>query len=170
MTFPAREDQGPAQAPTQYPGVNNTVSYDEDIYVGYRYYDQNGQEPLFPFGYGHSYTTFSLDGLRVSGRSGGGYDVSVTVTNTGSRKGAAVVQLYVGFPTSAQEPPRQLRGFAKVMLNSGQQEVVDMALDGPSFATWSTTDHAFVVLPGTYQIQVGTSSRDLPLETAVVLP
>ncbi len=169
MTFPAREDQGPAQEPTQYPGVNDTVSYDEDIYVGYRYYDQYGQEPLFPFGYGLSYTTFSLGGLRVSGRSGGEYDVSVTVTNTGSRKGAAVVQLYVGFPTSAEEPPQQLKAFAKVMLNPGQRQVVDMLLDRASFATWSTTDNAFVVHPGTYQIQVGTSSRDLALRTTLML-
>src|SRR5262249_53612236 len=97
MTFPAGPDQGPATQPTQYPGVGGEVHYDEDIFVGYRYYDQFGQEPLFPFGYGLSYTSFSLDRLRVRPRdSGQKYNVSVRVKNTGTRAGTAVVQLYVG--------------------------------------------------------------------------
>src|SRR5262249_22123550 len=111
MTFPASPDQGPGTQPTQYPGVGGVVSYDEGIFVGYRYYDQFGQQPLFPFGYGLSYTSFSLGRLRVQRRMRGQkYNVSLRVRNTGTRAGAAVVQLYVGFPASTGEPPNQLKG------------------------------------------------------------
>jgi beta-glucosidase len=169
MTYPVGEDQGPATAPAQYPGVNGVVSYDEGIYVGYRYYDQFAQQPLFPFGYGLSYTSFSLDRLRVGRRHGGRYRVSVRVTNTGHRAGAEVVQLYVAFPASADEPPNQLRAFAKVSVAAGRRKRVRMALDRSSFATWSTADVAWVVEPGEYRLRVGTSSRDLPAEASVVL-
>jgi beta-glucosidase len=170
MTFPAGEDQGPATQLSQYPGVDGIVHYDEDIDVGYRYYDRFGQQPLFPFGHGLSYTSFSLDHLRVTRRHGGKYRVSVRVTNTGAREGAAVVQLYVGFPASTGEPPNQLKGFAKVFLRPGQRKRVRMVLDSSSFATWSTADSDWVVQPGEYQLRVGTSSRDLPEQAIVVLP
>ena len=169
MTFPTSEDQGPAQELTQYPGVDGVVSYDEGIFVGYRYYDQYEQQPLFPFGYGLSYTTFTLGDLRVASRADGTYAVSVTVTNTGSREGAAVVQLYVGFPTVAEEPPNQLKGFAKVVLQAGQASQAEMTLDRSSFAAWSAEINDWIVHPGTYQIRVGTSSRDLPQQTTLVI-
>ena len=169
MTFPADAEQGPAQQLTQYPGVDGVVSYDEGIYVGYRYYDQYEQQPLFPFGYGLSYTTFALGDLHVTTRGDGTYAVSVTVTNTGTRQGAAVVQLYVGFPAAAEEPPNQLKGFAKVVLTPGQAGQAEMTLDRSSLAAWSTESNDWVVHPGTYQIRVGTSSRDLPQQTALVI-
>jgi beta-glucosidase len=169
-TFPASEGQGPATQGAQYPGVDGVVHYDEDIFVGYRYYDRFAEEPQFPFGFGLSYTTFSLDRLRVTRRRGGTYTVSVSVRNTGTRAGAAVVQLYVGFPAAAGEPPNQLKGFAKVLLEPGRRRRVRMRLDSSSFAAWSTADGAWVVHPGEYQLRVGTSSRDLPEQASVVLP
>ena len=170
MTFPASPDQGPATQPTQYPGVGGEVHYDEDIFVGYRYYDQFGQEPLFPFGYGLSYTSFSLDRLRVRPRDRGQkYNVSVRVKNTGTRAGTAVVQLYVGFPASTGEPPNQLKGFGKVFLKPRRTRRIKMVLDPSSFASWSATANAWVVEPGTYTLHVGTSSRDLPLEATVAI-
>lgn len=173
MTFPAGEDQGPGTQPTEYPGVGGMVTYDEGVFVGYRYYDQFAQEPLFPFGYGLSYTSFSLDRLRVrprvSEKHKGQYKVSVRVSNTGTRAGAAVVQLYVGFPTSIGEPPNQLKGFEKVSLKPGQHRRVKMVLDSSSFASWSETANAWTVEPGTYTLRVGTSSRDLPLEAPVAI-
>jgi beta-glucosidase len=168
MTFPASESQGPVTQLAQYPGVDGVVHYDEDIFVGYRYYDRFAQEPLFPFGFGLSYTSFSLDDLRVTRRRGGTYTVSVRVTNTGSRTGAAVVQLYVGFPDVTGEPPNQLKGFARVALKPGRRRRVKMRLNSSSFASWSTADAAWAVQPGEYRIRVGTSSRDLPLQTSVV--
>jgi len=91
------------------------------------------------------------------------------VSNTGRRDGAAVVQLYVGFPASTGEPPNQLKGFAKVFVKAGGRERAKMSLDASSFSTWSTADHAWVVQPGEYRLRLGTSSRDLAEETTVVL-
>jgi beta-glucosidase len=169
MTFPAGDEQGPGQEAAHYPGIDGVVHYDEDIYVGYRYFDQFGQEPLFPFGYGLSYTTFAVGDLRVAPRGAGTYDVTVTVTNTGSRRGAAVVQLYVGFPDAAAEPPNQLKGFGKVFVNPGQAEQLTMTLDESSFAVWSNDERTWVVHPGTYQLRVGTSLRDLPLRAELAI-
>ena len=168
MTFPASESQGPASELAQYPGVDGAVHYDEDIDVGYRYYDRFEQEPLFPFGFGLSYTSFDVDQLRVKRRRGK-YRVSVRVKNTGSRAGAAVVQLYVGFPAATGEPPNQLKGFGKVGLDPGKRKRVKMTLDSASFATWSSADRKWVVQPGKYVLRVGTSSRDLPLEKTASL-
>ena len=170
MTFPASPAQGPTTQPAQYPGVGNVVRYDEGILVGYRYYDQLAQEPLFPFGYGLSYTAFSLDHLRVRRRGPDQYKVSVRVRNTGARAGAAVVQLYVGFPGSTGEPPNQLKGFGKVFLKPRRTGRVRMVLDRSSFSRWSETASAWVVEPGTYMLRVGTSSRDLPLGATVAIP
>jgi beta-glucosidase len=167
MTFPASESQGPAQQPSQYPGIDDSVSYDEGIYVGYRYYDQNAQEPLFPFGYGLTYTTFALDGLEVVQHDDGSLAVSVAVTNTGGRAGAAVVQLYVGFPAAAEEPPNQLKGFTKVVLAPAATQRVTMRLDRSSLSAWDAETSQSVVHPGTYTVRVGTSSRDLPQEATV---
>jgi beta-glucosidase len=169
MTFPASQDQGPATQPAEYPGVAGVVQYDEDIDVGYRFYDRMGEQPLFPFGYGLSYTSFSVDQLRVKRRHDGTYRVAMRVRNTGERKGAAVVQIYVGFPASTGEPPNQLKGFAKVVLRPGRRKRVKMTLDPSSFATWSATESAWVVEPGEYRIRAGTSSRDLPEEVSVVV-
>jgi beta-glucosidase len=174
MTFPASETQGPAAQVAEYPGSDGEVHYDEDIDVGYRWYDRNAQTPLFPFGYGLSYTSFTVDQLRVAHqlrvtRGRGRYRVSVRVTNTGSRTGEAVVQLYVGFPTTTGEPPNQLKGFEKVALKPGKRKRVKMILDSSSFATWNTDAHVWSVALGQYTLRVGTSSRDLGAQTVVVL-
>lgn len=135
ITFPRSEAQGPATQPEQFPGVDNVVRYDEGVFVGYRYYDEFAQEPLFPFGYGLSYTTFTLDRLSLRRGEAAQYEVSVRVTNTGKRPGAEVVQLYLGFPDSVEGPPNQLRGFAKASLDPGKSRIVKMTLDPSSFCT-----------------------------------
>ena len=109
--------------PAQFPGINGQVLYTEGIDVGYRWYDAQGTTPLFPFGYGLSYTQFGFSGLKVSPkRSDGVSDVTVsaTITNTGKTAGADVAQLYLGDPASAGEPPRQLVGFKRVDLALGR--------------------------------------------------
>ena len=171
MTFPASNSQGPATQPAEFPGVNGNADYDEGIDVGYRYYEAHDQRPLFPFGFGLSYTSFRLGHLDVR-RGGAGdeddYTVSTQVTNTGRREGAEVVQLYVQDPSATTEPT-QLEGFAKVSLAPGQTKTATVRLDRSSFATWDTAAGRWSVLPGAYSIRVGTSSETLPLNGLVTL-
>ena len=166
MTFPKDQSQGPATFFTQYPGDGQTANFEEGVFVGYRWYDARKQEPLFPFGFGLSYTTFAYSGLVVS-KSGDKTTVKVTVTNTGRVQGAEVVQLYIGCPAAAEEPPKQLRGFDKVRLKPGEARTVTMTLDKDSLAAWDSDAHAFKVYPGAYSIMVGASSRDIRLTGSV---
>ncbi len=169
QTFPRSERQVDAQfTKASYPGTNGRVTYTEGLEVGYRWYDAHGASPLFPFGYGLGYTTFSFRDLAVR-RAGAGAVVRVTVRNTGSRPGKAVPQVYVAYPDRAGEPPRQLRGFAAVRLQPGESRRVRIPLPRRAFARWSVAKHGWVVVPGTYRIRVGSSSRDLPLARRLTL-
>jgi beta-glucosidase len=169
ITFPASESAVPANTPAQYPGINGVATYSEGLDVGYRYDDAEGITPLFPFGFGLSYTSFAFSHLTVAGPGHGGNQgkivVTAEVTNTGSRAGTEVAQLYVGDPASAQEPPRQLRGFQRVTLRPGQHEVVHFSLPASSLAYWSDATQGWTTAPGTYQVYVGDSSAtaSLPL-------
>jgi beta-glucosidase len=161
-TFPRSDDQGPLTSPERFPGVNDVVRYDEGLLVGYRYYDANGQEPAFPFGHGLSYTTFSYSGLRVlPAFRRGGVTVKVGVRNTGDREGAEVVQLYVGFPDSAGEPPKVLKAFRKVRLDPGKRSTLTLTLDRRDLSVWSDADNRWVSPAGRYRLIVGSSSRDI---------
>jgi beta-glucosidase len=169
VTFPASDSQGPATQPAEFPGVDGNADYDEGIDVGYRYYEAHDQQPLFPFGFGLSYTSFRLGHLDVQrDGAGGDYMVSTEVTNTGRREGAEVVQLYVQDPSAATEP-MQLKGFTKVSLAPGQTKTATVRLDRSSFATWDTAAGRWSVLLGAYAIRVGTSSESLPLRGSVTL-
>ena len=122
VTFPASDEQGPAppSQPERYPGVEGVERYDEGIFVGYRFYDQAGQRPLFPFGYGLSYARFRFEGLAAR-RRGDDVVARVRVRNVGDRTGSTVAQAYVSFPRAAGEPPWQLKGFEKVRLRPATQ-------------------------------------------------
>jgi beta-glucosidase len=172
ITFPSSDNDVPANTPQQWPGVNGVASYSEGLNVGYRYDDATGQAPLFPFGFGLSYTTFAFSHLSVHGGQDGQVEITAQVTNTGSRAGTEVAQLYVGDPASIQEPPRQLRGFQQVTLRPGQSEKVRFTLTGSSVAYWDATTSAWAVAPGTYQVYVGDSSAlaNLPLQGSFTLP
>ncbi|CAI9404073.1 glycoside hydrolase family 3 C-terminal domain-containing protein [Nocardioides sp. T2.26MG-1] len=161
QTFPVDEAQHPFK-PEEYPGVGGKESYDEGLLVGYRWYDATGTRPLFPFGYGLGYTTFGFRDLAVRPTAGGAR-VSFVVRNTGRRTGAVVPQLYLSAPKRAGEPPRQLKGFTKLTLKPGESRRVSLALDRRAFSVWSTRRDRWVVVPGTYGVAVGTSSRDLVL-------
>jgi len=165
-TFPKAQSDLPTQTPEQYPGVNGHAVYSEGLDVGYRWYDAKGIAPLFPFGHGLSYTTFGYSGLVVKKLAGGSVSVSFTVTNTGTRPGAEVPQVYVGDPPSSGEPPKQLKGYQKVFLQPGQSAPVSLTLDPRSFAYWQ---NGWIVGGGTYAILVGSSSRDIRLQTTVNL-
>ncbi|MEJ2245212.1 MAG: glycoside hydrolase family 3 C-terminal domain-containing protein [Acidobacteriota bacterium] len=164
MTFPADEDQGPGTFFLDYPGDGMTVNYSEGVLVGYRWYDARNQEPLFPFGHGLSYTSFQYSDLQVSPSDGNRVTVNVRIKNTGTREGAEVVQLYLGSPAEAEEPPKQLKGFEKIRLKPGEGRLVAMELDASSLATWDTEIHDWRIYPGTYSIMVGSSSRDIRLK------
>jgi beta-glucosidase len=171
LTFPKAEADTPAHTPQQYPGVNGTAVYSEGLQVGYRWYDTQGIEPLFPFGYGLSYTTFKVSHLTVPSRvhGHGTVRVGVDVTNIGTRAGSDVVQVYVADPATAGEPARQLRAFAKVSLRPGQTKHLTLVLDPHTFAVWNTSVNGWRTVPGQYTVYAGDSSRDLPLHRATWL-
>ncbi len=167
VTFPRSASQGPGTTRAAYPGIDGLAHYSEGIFVGYRFYDRYRQRPLFPFGFGLSYTTFALDRLQVTKLAGGAYRATVRLRNTGRRPGAEVVQAYLGFPVAAGEPPRQLKAFAKVFLPAGAARTVRLDLPATSFEYFSVRAGAWTRAAGRYRLFVGTSSRDLPLATAV---
>jgi beta-glucosidase len=167
VTHAASEGQLYGQTAETYPGVelagdsNLTVTYAEDINVGYRWFDKQGLQPAFPFGHGLSYTSFSYSNLKVSPGTGDGSSVTVAVDlkNTGAVTGKEVAQLYVGFPSSAGEPPKQLKGFQKVSLASGAGQTLTFTLDPRSFSYWGA--NGWTIDPGQYTLYVGSSSQDI---------
>ena len=166
-TFPASDAQGPAKTSVEFPGDGVQVYYDEGLAIGYRWYQSSGEKPLFPFGYGLSYTSFLMTNLRIGKASGGAIKVSLELRNTGRRSGSEVVQLYIGAPAGAGEPAQQLKAFVKVTLAAGAKQVVSFDIPREAFATWQNASIGWTVLPGTYSIAVGNSSENLPLRGQV---
>jgi beta-glucosidase len=169
VTFPTSLSQVPANTTAQWPGQNGAVSYSEGLDVGYRWYDAKNVAPLFPFGYGLSYTDFAFSDLQVGALSGGRATVTATVTNTGSRAGAEVAQLYVADPAASGEPPHQLKGFQRINLQPGASGTVTFTLTARDLAAWDTGSSTWTAKAGTYQILVGDSSRSLPLSGNLAL-
>ena len=163
VSFPTSLAQVPANTTAQWPGANNQVQYSEGMKVGYRWYDSQNLTPLFPFGYGLSYTNFSFSNLQVGTLTNNQATVTATVTNTGTRAGTEVAQLYVGAPASVGEPPHQLKGFQRVTLNAGASATVTFTVKAHDLAHWDTASSTWQATAGTYQILVGDSSRTLPL-------
>ncbi|MEV5750716.1 glycoside hydrolase family 3 C-terminal domain-containing protein [Actinoallomurus sp. NPDC052308] len=168
VTFPQSLADVPASTAAQWPGQNGTVQYSEGLNVGYRWYDAKNKTPMFPFGHGLSYTTFGYKNLTVgTPDASGNVAVGFDVTNTGSRAGTEVAQVYVGQPSSAGEPPKNLRGFSRVTLDAGQTKHVTVTLDARSFQYWNGSGWATAA--GTHQVLVGASSRDIRLTGQVTV-
>jgi beta-glucosidase len=170
VTFPKSLKQVPAHTQARWPGVDGKVHYSEGLLVGYRWYDEKGIKPLYPFGYGLSYTHFQMQHLKITPaqiKSGGRVRVSFEIANTGKRAGADVVQLYVGDPASVSEPPKQLKAFRKVHLQAHAHTKVTLQLDSSAFSYWDSDARRWAVKDGTYRIYVGDSSRHLPLKGRV---
>jgi beta-glucosidase len=166
VTFPTSLSQVPASTAAQWPGVNGTVDYSEGLDVGYRWYTAKDLQPLYPFGYGLSYTDFTFSGLHVDGNTltqNGKIQVTAEVKNTGKRAGDEVAQLYLTDAPAAGEPPLQLKGFQKVSLKPGQSTRVHFTLDAQDASYWNTDAQAWTLTPGTYTVHVGDSSESLPL-------
>jgi beta-glucosidase len=167
-TFPKALADTPAVqgGPRAYPGVDGVVHYDEGLLVGYRWYDAKKIEPLFPFGFGLSYTTFTYSNLRVSSTGPAAALVECDITNSGPRAGAEVAQLYLQPAHSVVvRPEKELKGFAKVSLAPGETKTVRIGLNARSFAYYSVEKHSWVVDAGDFGILVGSSSRDIRLHT-----
>lgn len=149
-------------------GETPHIHYSEGVFLGYRYYTSRHVEPLYPFGFGLSYTTFQFSNLTVSPADAspdGPITVSFDVTNTGQREGADVAQLYVGDPSAKVErPAKELKGFEKVRLEAGKSQHVTLALNRRSLAYWDTTTNGWKVDPGKFVVYVGDSSENTPLK------
>ncbi|MFP8883838.1 beta-glucosidase family protein [Streptomyces mangrovi] len=168
VTFPADAGQGPGTTAATYPGKNGTVSHDEGIAIGYRYYDSKGQRPRFPFGHGLSYTTFAHGSLEAA------YDpatenvtLAVTVTNTGRRKGTEVVQVYATLPGTAEAEPRRLVAFRKVTLDPAASTRVSVTIPAQDLTIWKSG--AWTLVPGTYTFATARTSRDITAQRALTI-
>jgi len=163
QTFPQRLEDNPAYI--NYPGENGHVHYGEGIFIGYRYYEKKQIVPLFPFGFGLSYTNFAYDNLRLNTDTilpDEGVTISIDITNTGKRAGQEVVQVYIHDVTaSVLRPIKELKGFTKVALAPAETKTVTLTLDRTSFAYWDDGQHAWVAEAGEFEILVGSSSQDI---------
>jgi beta-glucosidase len=167
-TYPKQLMDSPAHALGTYPGTNGTLFYKEGLLVGYRWFDAKNIEPLFPFGYGLSYTRFEYSNLKLVEGTNSLYPVVTAefeIANTGRRAGAEVAQLYVhqdkpGLP----RPDKELKGFKKVMLQPGEKKSVSIPLDRRAFAYYSPEKKGWVAEAGGFKILIGSSSRDMRLQ------
>jgi beta-glucosidase len=172
MPRPVETKQPPGPLTELLPGFKvNTkqfdVSYSEGLKVGYKWYDAEGKEPLFPFGFGLSYTSFAYSDLKVA--PGNALDVSVRVTNTGKRAGEEIAEIYATLPESTQEPPRRLIGWQKVGLEPGESKTVTVHVEPLFLSIYNVERSRYQLVSGEYKIWAGGSSRDLPLNAMVNL-
>ena len=174
--LPCTFDRSIEENPTfhDYPGTFQkgkewpVVNYNEGIFYGYRGYDRSGHEPLFPFGHGLSYTTFTLGAMEVI-PSGDGYQVSLDVSNTGQRAGATVVQLYLSLPgESTPRPLRELKGFQRIELKDGETQKITIPLSSSSLLYWHPVQNAWVAPQGPVKVQAGFSEHDIHQE--IIIP
>jgi beta-glucosidase len=182
VTFPANAGQPLSAARSRWPGRGGEVTYSEGLDIGYRWYDAHHYTPLFPFGFGLSYTSFSFSRLRITTFTTHGLDpngrpeqvvavIRARVANSGPRLGSDVAQLYLADPPSTGEPLRQLRGFSRVLLAAHHGSSVTLPLTARDLAYWSPRSQRWVVAGGKYGVYVGDSSSlsDLPLRGSLTL-
>ena len=170
VTLPRRLEDNPTYL---YYGPGRDAEYGEGVFVGYRYYDKKQVEPLYPFGHGLSYETFTYSELKAPEQVALGQPVEFTVevVNTSEVAGSEVVQVYVGDigARAVSRPPRELRAFQKVQLEPGESKTLTFTLTGRDFAYYDVHQKTWVAEPGRYVIAVGSSSRDIRLQQEVSL-
>jgi len=164
LTFPSSPAALPNSSVDQFPGVNSVVNFGNPLEVGYRWYQAHGVTPLFPFGFGLDYTSFDLSSPSMQATTSS-LVVRLTVTNTGLRTGADVVQAYIRFPSSAGEPPEQLRAFSRVVLRPSSSSDVTLVVPKTAFEVF--LHRSFETVPGQCGIDIGQSSADLSIHFPV---
>lgn len=159
----------PGQHPPRFRFNTNPfdITYTEGLKVGYKWFDAENKEPLFPFGFGLSYTTFEYSGLEA--KSGDGMQVTFTLKNTGERTGTEIAEVYAGLPASANEPPRRLVGWQRVNLAPGESKTVTVSVEPLFLSIFNVDKDSWELVPGQYHVWVGGSSRNTPLSAAVNL-
>lgn len=173
QSFPVKWNDNPTHSQDRevYPGLNGKVRYEEGVFIGYRHYERQGIAPLFPFGFGLSYTSFALTDLAIEDADfdkHGNVTVWVTVTNTGDRTGSEVVQLYVGDDAaSVPRPKKELKAFAKVELSPGEPRRLRLDLSGRDFAFYSVEAKHWLLEPGGFSVMVGTSATAITLSAQI---
>lgn len=171
FTTPVSLDQSPAHALGNFPGRDLKVNYEEDILVGYRWFDTKGLPVVYPFGYGLSYTTFGYSNLNTDKKTYDQVDTiqaTFTLTNTGDREGAEVAQLYVSDPVcSVMRPVKELKGFKKVFLKPGESRRITLDIPVSSLAFYSEAQSQFVVEPGEFILQLGASASDIKQKISI---
>ncbi|MHA1973214.1 MAG: beta-glucosidase family protein [Candidatus Hodarchaeales archaeon] len=177
ITFPAKLEDSPAHRSfNTYPGdlEELKVYYDEGVFVGYRYFDKNNIEPLFPFGFGLSYTNFALTDFNVSKDVVSGIndslELNMVISNTGQLKGAEIIQVYASLAvTSVERAPKELVGFTKVFLNGGEEKTAKIEVNAQDLAYYDAEKHDWLLDSGEVQLLIGTSSRKIISEIPVKL-
>lgn len=174
VTFPRSDRETPLSSPEQYPGINGVAHFSEGLAVGYRGYDQLGLEPLFPFGYGLSYTRFTYSELSVTSETSeenSSIQVRFRLTNSGSRAGAEIAQVYLGLPEHTGEPPKRLVGWTKVELMPDETRDISITLAPDAISRplsfWNVNTNGWEIAPGVYKVYVGASSRDIRLTSSL---
>jgi beta-glucosidase len=167
ISYEKRREDSPSYG--HYPGFGGTVDYAEGILVGYRWFDTKGVAPLYPFGYGLSYTTFHYDKLHIEPMQDGRWTVTFDVSNNGSQNGDEVSEVYVSPPVTSKagRPVRELRGFSREHLATDQTMTVTVVLDRHAFSYYDEAKGDWAVEPGSYTVEVGSSSRNILLTGAV---
>jgi beta-glucosidase len=189
ITFPRSEADLPHRSVVQPPRESTTgdepdawkkiaaglpafqTTYDEGLKVGYKWYDAEKKQVLFPFGYGLSYSTYSYSNLRVTpgGTPGGNGRLNFTVTNTSNRAGVEIAEVYAALPAAAAEPPKRLVGWSKVKLNPAESKEVVVEIDPQYLSIFNADQNTWQLVPGDYTFLVGGSSQSLPLKQSVSL-
>lgn len=184
ISFPTQEREAATATPAQWPGIDPdgagplplTATYSEGLEMGYRWYDAQGIDPVFAFGYGLSYTNFEISKLAISQTISDGikpFDVSFSVKNTGNVAGAEVPQVYLGLPESANQPPKRLVGFKKVMLAPGEEKQVTVTIDPSAsnhpISVWDADADKWTTPEGKYDVYVGNASNNITMTGAITV-
>jgi beta-glucosidase len=168
ITMPPPQEKPENLVDPPPPNPTFSTKYDEGLRVGYKWYDAEKKPVLFPFGFGLSYTTFAYSDLRIT--TGSAITVSFTVKNTGQRAGADIAQVYASLPANTGEPPKRLVAWSKVRLNAGESEQVTLPVDPKYLSVYDEAQTGWRLVPGSYTIFVGRSSRDVLQQQEVTIP
>jgi beta-glucosidase len=175
ITFPVNDEQGPLSSPGRYPGTASAdgsladAHFDEELLVGYRWFDATRSTPLFPFGHGLTYSRMRIEHIEVA-TIAAEPRIKATISNAGMQADAEVLQVYLAFPPSAAEPPQRLVAFEKIALAAGESRSIDLALPARAFETWDVHTHDWHVPSGRFEILIGRSSREILFRQSFIRP